>query len=91
MLFAFYCLDKENHGHVRAENRNDHVSYLKSFGERVVTAGPLLSDDGESMIGSLIVLDLQSRDEAETIAANDPYAKADLFRSVEIRPWKKVI
>jgi uncharacterized protein YciI len=28
---------------------------------------------------------------AEDWAANDPYAKADLFQSVTLNPWKKVI
>lgn len=91
MLFAFYCLDKKDHSHVRAENREAHVAYLKSFGEKIVTAGPLLSDDGEGMVGSLLILDLADRDEAQSFADNDPYAKAGLFQSVEIRPWKKVI
>lgn len=90
MLFAFYCLDKEGHAQVRADNREAHVSYLKAQGEKLLTAGPLLDDDGTGMVGSLLVLDLPDRDAAETFAASDPYAKAGLFRSVEIRPWKKV-
>ena len=90
MLFAFYCLDKKDHSQVRAENRETHVAYLKSFSEKVVTAGPLLSDDGNGMVGSLIILDLADRKEAEAFSEGDPYSKAGLFESVEIRPWKKV-
>ena len=90
MLFAFYCLDKEGHAEVRSNNRDAHVAYLKAQGESIITAGPLLDDDGVGMVGSLIVLNLPDRAAAEAFAANDPYAKAGLFRSVEIRPWKKV-
>ena len=91
MLFSFYCLDRTDHTHVRSENRDDHIAYLKAQGEKVISAGPFLSDDGEAMVGSLLIIDFPDRVAAETFAAGDPYAKAGLFESVEIRPWKKVI
>ena len=90
MLFALYCLDKEGHAQVRADNREAHVAYLKAQSERILTAGPLLDDDASGMVGSLLILDLPDRDAARAFAADDPYAKAGLFRSVEIKPWKKV-
>ena len=90
MLFAFYCLDRDGHADVRAQNREAHVAYLTSRRDAMVTAGPLLDDDGESMIGSLILLDLPDRAAAEAFAAGDPYAKAGLFKSVRIHPWRKV-
>ena len=43
------------------------------------------------MCGSLIVLGVASRAEAEAWAAADPYAKAGLFASVMIQEWKRVI
>ena len=42
-------------------------------------------------MGSLLIIDFPDRVAAESCAAGDPYAKAGLFESVEIRPWKKVI
>ncbi len=36
------------------------------------------------------MVDLPDKQAAETFAANDPYAKAGLFESVTIKPWKKV-
>ena len=90
MHFAIICIDKPDHGHVRAENREAHIAYLKAQGDRLVTAGPFLSDDGSAMTGSLIVLDVADRDAAQAFADDDPYAQAGLFQFVEIRPWKKV-
>ena len=58
---------------------------------RVIVAGPFLGEDGATMIGSLIVLDVKTRAEAESWARNDPYAKAGLFDRVEIHPWKHLI
>ncbi len=90
MHFAIICIDKPDHGHVRTENREAHVAYLKNQGDKLVTAGPFLSDDGSAMTGSLIVLDVADRDAAQAFADNDPYAQAGLFQFVEIRQWKKV-
>ena len=50
-------------------------------------AGPFTEADGETMNGSLIVIEAASLQAAEKIAAGDPFAKAGLFASVEIRPW----
>jgi len=56
----------------------------------VEMAGPFLSEGGE-MAGSLVILNVDALAQARDWAANDPYAKAGLFQSVDIREWKKVI
>ena len=88
MLIALIAKDKPDALQTRLDNRPDHVAYLKSTGV-VSQAGPLL--DGEAMIGSLVILDEADMAAAEDWAANDPYAKAGLFQSVELIPWNKVI
>lgn len=90
MNFLLYCVDKAGHGHVRTENRPAHVDYLKSNLDRIVIAGPMLSDDGAAMLGSMLVIEAADRAEAEAFAAGDPYAKAGLFESVTIQAYKKV-
>ena len=90
MLIALIARDKPGALETRLENRSAHVDYLKASGEAVFQAGPLLNEAGE-MAGSLIILDMASMAEAETWAANDPYAKAGLFASVTLDEWKKVI
>lgn len=90
MLFAFLCTDKAGAADIRAANRAAHLEYLAAHEDRVVVAGPMLSDDGSGMVGSLLILDFADKAEAETFAANDPYAKAGLFERVDIRPWRKV-
>lgn len=90
MHFVLYCKDKPGQGQVRADNRDAHIAYLKAQGEALVTGGPMTTDAGDAMLGSVIVLDLPDRAAAEAFAANDPYAQAGLFESVEITAWKKV-
>ena len=50
-------------------------------------AGPFTEPDGQTMNGSLIVIEAASLEAAKDIAAGDPFAKVGLFASVEIRPW----
>lgn len=89
MRVAVICQDKPNHIETRKFNRDAHVAYLKDSGV-VEMAGPFLDDAGE-MCGSLIVLEVGSMADAELFAANDPYAKAGLFQSVQLQAWNKVI
>jgi uncharacterized protein YciI len=42
------------------------------------------------MVGSLILADFASLDEARAWAADDPYAHAGVYRDVHIHPWKGV-
>jgi uncharacterized protein YciI len=89
MRFALICLDKPNALQTRVENRPAHLEHLQSTGV-VEQAGPFIDAAGQ-MCGSLIILGVASRAEAEAWAAADPYAKAGLFQSVMIQEWKRVI
>ncbi|MFP7672320.1 YciI family protein [Marivita sp. S0852] len=89
MLVALIARDKDGALEIRKANRDAHLAYVKSTGI-VEQAGPLLGTD-DQMIGSLIVLEVKDLAEAQNWAKHDPYAKADLFQSVELIPWKRVI
>ena len=87
MLYALICTDKPNSLALRKAERPEHVAYLQSLGQTLVLAGPLTEADGETMNGSLVVIEAASLQDAEKIAAGDPFAKAGVFASVDIRPW----
>ena len=88
MFFAISCIDKPGALSLRMENRPAHIEFLYAKAAMVKFAGPYLGEDGETMTGSLIILEADDRAAAEAFAAADPYAKAGLFESVDIRPWK---
>lgn len=90
MLFAVICTDKKDQSALRAATRPTHLKYLESFLPRIAISGPLMSDDGATPKGSLLILDFADAKEAQAFADNDPYAKAGLFQSVSIAPFKKV-
>ena len=91
MLFAVIAKDKPDHVEVRKANREAHLAFLSGLGGRVKLAGPLLDTSGDTMTGTLLVIEADSTAAATTTMAGDPYAKAGLFQSVEIRPWKWVV
>jgi uncharacterized protein YciI len=90
MLFALLCTDKPQGLELRMSVRPDHLKYLESLGSSLKAAGPFTTDEG-SPIGSLVIIEAADRAAAKEMADNDPYAKAGLFASVEIKPWKWLI
>jgi uncharacterized protein YciI len=90
MYFIIHCTDKPSSANLRATNRPAHVDFLKRHRESIFVAGPTLSQDGEGMNGSLLIVDFPDQAGADAFAAADPYASAGLFESVVIKPWKMV-
>lgn len=89
-LFTLVCLDKPNALDLRMANREAHLAYVATFGERVKLGGPMLDDAGQ-MAGSLLIVEAGDMAEAHAFSAADPYAKAGLFQSVEIRQFRVVV
>ncbi|TGD43278.1 YciI family protein [Pseudotabrizicola sediminis] len=89
MRAALICIDKPDHLQTRLDNRAAHLDHIASSGI-VEMAGPFLDADG-GMTGSLVILTVDTMDQAHSWAEADPYAKAGLFQSVTIREWKKVV
>ena len=89
MLVALFAKDRPGALDIRKANREAHVAHLKDSG-LIDQAGPLLDDNGD-MCGSLVILNVETFEQAQDWAMNDPYAKADLFESVTLIPWNRVI
>eukprot|EP00002_Diphylleia_rotans_P019263 TRINITY_DN372_c0_g1_i1.p2 TRINITY_DN372_c0_g1~~TRINITY_DN372_c0_g1_i1.p2 ORF type:complete len:101 (-),score=20.15 TRINITY_DN372_c0_g1_i1:22-324(-) len=85
-LFVIHAIDRPNSVALRMETRPKHLEYLSQ--QRVILAGPMLSDDGQSPIGSMVVIAAESISAAKQIADNDPYNVVGLFESVRVAPWK---
>ncbi len=90
MLFALICTDKPDSLDLRMRVRPDHLKHLESLGSALKAAGPFTTDEG-SPTGSLVIIEAADRAAAQAIADADPYAKAGLFASVDIKPWKWLI
>ena len=88
MLFAVICKDKPGSLQVRLDTRPEHIAFLEGLNgdKKLAFAGPFLDTEGKSN-GSLVVVEAPDLAGAQALSAADPYAKAGLFESVEIRPW----
>lgn len=89
MLFAISNIDKAGSSALRAATRDIHLGYLDSIVAQIVLAGPVLNAEGQS-VGSLLIVEAENQAAAEAFAAADPYAKAGLFESMSIRPYRLV-
>jgi uncharacterized protein len=89
MLFALICTDKPGSLDLRLATRATHIAYLETYKNKLVQAGPMLDAEGRPS-GSLLMIDVADRAEAEGFAVGDPYAKAGLFESTLIRPFRTV-
>lgn len=87
MLFALICTDKPASLDLRLSVRPDHVKHLEGLGAALKAAGPFTDDAGQP-VGSLVIVEAADRAAAMAIADADPYSRAGLFASVEIRAWK---
>lgn len=84
-LFALRALDRQPGGSaIRKATRPEHIEWLKSLGDQLRFAGALFAEDGETMIGSLLLIEAADMGAICALSKNDPYAQAGLFDSVEI-------
>ena len=91
MHYVAICLDKPNSNEVRLANRTAHLDYLRSNSKTIKSCGPFLSDDGLAMVGSMLIIEADDRAVVETVLAQDPYRKAGLFGSIDVRGWRWVV
>ena len=88
-LFVLTCLDKPNSLDVRLGAREAHLAYVAERGV-LKLGGPFLNEAGD-MAGSLMIVEVADLAAAHAFNANDPYTKAGLFESVDIRPFRVTV
>jgi uncharacterized protein YciI len=91
MRFLLLCEDKPDALELRLANRADHLAYVQNTDVNIVLAGPLLADDQETMAGSLLIIEADTRAQVEAFNREDPYTRAGLFGRVTIHPFKQVL
>ncbi|MDH2401117.1 YciI family protein [Bradyrhizobium sp. SSUT18] len=87
MLFAIHAIDRAGALPTRLANYEAHKSFLSDtsrFGVKIVMSGPLVSDDGQTMIGSLFLIEAPGRGDVEAFNRADPFAAAGIWEKVAI-------
>jgi hypothetical protein len=71
----------------RAEFVEAHWDYLRAAQDRMISAGPYFSADGETRIGSMFIVDFPNAEAAENWIADEPFTKHGLYASHTIHVY----
>lgn len=98
MLYAIIAEDVENSLEDRLRTRPEHLARLESLKQqgRLFVAGPLPAIDSEDpgpagFTGSLVIAEFDSLEDARLWADADPFTLAGVYKSVVVKPYKKVL
>lgn len=98
MFYAIIATDVHDSLERRRSAREDHLARLTALRDdgRLLLAGPFpavdAEDPGESgFIGSLIIAEFDSLEDARAWADADPYVAAGAYGHVEVKPFRRVL
>ncbi|CAB3764596.1 hypothetical protein GQ57_17965 [Burkholderia sp. MSh2] len=89
-FFAVFATDQPGMRDVRDRVRPIHRRYLRAGAQHGVVVrlgGPTLDPQGDTMNGTLLVVEADDIQAVMRFVGNDPYVKEGLFARVEVRPW----
>ncbi len=86
MQFVIIGEDKAEALENRQKTRSDHLDYWKGQSQIFLAAGPFL-DGQDQPVGSMIVIEAASLEEAEKLAQADPYMLAGVFETLSVKRW----
>jgi len=89
MLWTISCVDNPNSAAIRDKVLQPHRDYLQSQKKILVLAGATQNDEGTQAIGSMFVVNVDSRAKARAFSDGDPFTKAGVFKSVTITRMRK--
>lgn len=98
MWYMISSQDVENSLEKRLSVRAEHLTRLQDLADegRLLTAGPHPAIDNENpgeagFTGSLVIADFASLEDAQAWADVDPYIGAGVYKSVIVKPFKRVL
>ena len=90
MQFVIRAYDGEGMLDKRMEVRPRHFEGMERMKEHTLCAGGMLDEDGK-MIGSLLVMEFQTREELNEYLANEPYVVENVWERIEVERMNVVI
>ena len=91
-LFAVHALDKPDTLALRMEHYPAHRTFLEAsdgHGVSVTLSGPLQSDDGEYMVGSLFLVEAPDRQTIEAFIQADPFSVEGIWDKITINRFHR--
>ncbi|WP_058910290.1 YciI family protein [Entomohabitans teleogrylli] len=97
MLYVIYAEDNADSLEKRLAVRPAHLARLKLLHDegRLLTAGPMPAVDSNDpgaagFTGSTVIAEFTSLEAAQSWAQDDPYIAAGVYKTVSVKPYKKV-
>ena len=91
MYFAIIGTDKPGVAEKRSGLQESFIAYLRDHPDHpdvtVHEGGPMLAEDGESIVGLLLVVEAPSREAAQAFAMDSPFGRAEIFSDLVVRQW----
>lgn len=88
MPYMIYSVDKSDSQSIRDTHRTAHYAFLEARQHLLISSGGLQDDAGQRFIGSVILLDVDTREQAQAFVDEDPFTRAGLAQTVVIERWK---
>ena len=89
MLYILYNEDRPEGLSIREATREAHLAYLERNKDKLVLGGGLLSEDGQTRLGSVFIINVPDRKAAEAFSLEEPFRKAGLFRTTKITRMRR--
>jgi uncharacterized protein len=91
MYFIIHCLDHDDALPTRLATVDAHRAFQAKSPIPVLISGPLLKDDGATMIGSFFLVEAENREQMMAYHKADPFYLAGIWKDVKINPFFKRI
>lgn len=91
MLYILYCEDRDSGAkEIREKLRDAHLAYLAQHEHMLVIGGAMLPDaGGDGRLGSVLILNVPGRKEADAFSEGEPFRRAGLYKSVKITRMRR--
>ncbi|MEU0219211.1 YciI family protein [Streptomyces sp. NPDC006265] len=89
----FFCYHRDRPGSLplREELGEAHWAYMDQYEAELIARGPTFAGDGETVTGSVHIVDLPDAAAARAFAFDEPNYQAGAYRDVVVRRWRNLL
>jgi uncharacterized protein len=89
----FFCYHRDRPGSLtlREELQEQHWSYMDRYQAEMIARGPTFAADGDTLTGSVHIVDLPDPAAARAFAFDEPNYQAGVYRDMLLRRWRNLL